>query len=278
MIQDIAPHQYHVEFTPEEAMDDSPVFVFSGQEMLLHSETRFLTKKDLESLQSGCTNDRLIWLFKIDDLSYYLLENLPQELSDAPQIHRCPTWKLRSLPDMAMSFAGYTAWHLWNWYSSNRFCSRCGRPMTHGNCERSLVCPACGQTVYPRINPAVICAVYDGDRLLMTKYANRPVTWFVLVAGFMEIGEAAEDTVRREVLEETGVHVKNIRYFGSQPWGIPGNLTLGFTAQLDGDDTVTVDTSELAEAKWIPREEVEVPKDHLSITAAMIRAFKNGEY
>ena len=80
----------------------------------------------------------------------------------------------------------------------------------------------------------------------MTKYANRVVTWYVLVAGFIEVGETAEDTVRREVMEETGVKVKNIRYFHSQPWGVPGNLTLGFTAELDGSDQITVDTGELA--------------------------------
>ena len=105
----------------------------------------------------------------------------------------------------------------------------------------------------------------------MTKYANRVVTWYVLVAGFIEVGETAEDTVRREVMEETGVKVKNIRYFHSQPWGVPGNLTLGFTAELDGSDQITVDTGELAEARWFEREEVPVPDDSVSITAALIR-------
>ena len=141
-----------------------------------------------------------------------------------------------------------------------------------------MVCPDCHAEVFPRINPAVIAAVHDGDRLLMTKYAGRPVSWFVLVAGFVEIGETAEDTVRREVMEETGIKVKNIRYFGSQPWGVPGNLTLGFTAELDGSDKITLDTGELAEGRWFHREEVPVPDDDVSITAAMIRAFVNHEF
>ena len=107
----------------------------------------------------------------------------------------------------------------------------------------------------------------------MTKYANRPVTWFVLIAGFVEIGETVEDTVRREVMEETGVKVKNIRYFDSQPWGVPGNLTLGFTAELDGSDEITVDRQELSEACWFEREKVPVPDDEVSITSALIHAF-----
>ena len=122
-----------------------------------------------------------------------------------------------------------------------------------------------------------ISAVTDGDRLLMTRYADRPVTWFVLVAGFVEIGEAAEETVRREVLEETGLRVKNVRYFGSQPWGCAGNLTLGYWAELDGDDAVTLEERELAEARWFDRTEVPVMDDNTSLTSAMVRAFAEGK-
>lgn len=179
---------------------------------------------------------------------------------------------------MHLAFAGYTAWHLYSWYQNNRFCGKCGAPTVPGSDERKLVCSKCHTPIYPRINPCIIVAVHDGDRLLMTRYANRPVTWFVLIAGFIEIGETAEDTVHREVMEETGVKVKNIRYFGSQPWGIPGNLTLGFTAELDGSDKITLDTGELSDGRWFPRDEVPVPDDDVSITSALIHAFANHEF
>ena len=79
-------------------------------------------------------------------------------------------------------------------------------------------------------------------------------------------------------MEEAGVHVADIRYYGSQPWGIPGNLTLGYTARLDGSDKITLDNQELSDARWIPRSEVPLPDDAVSITSAMIHAYKRGEF
>ena len=133
--------------------------------------------------------------------------------------------------------------------------------------------------MYPRINPAVIVAVHDGDRLLMTRYARRPIPWFVLLAGFIEVGETAEQGVAREVREEVGIQVKHIRYYGSQPWGMSGNLTLAYTAELDGGDRLTVDRTELAEARWFFRDQVPIRKeDRVSITQDMVRAFAAGRF
>ena len=165
------------------------------------------------------------------------------------------------------------------WHASGRFCGRCGSPIEPGREERKMVCPACGHRAYPRLNPSVIVAVHDGDRLLMARYAKRPIPWFVLLAGFVEVGETVEQCVAREVREEVGISVKNIRYYGSQPWGMSGNLTLAFTARLDGPDTLTVDPEELAEARWFPRAEVPVQEgDRVSITQDMMRAFVAGRF
>ena len=84
--------------------------------------------------------------------------------------------------------------------------------------EKFILCPVCGNTVYPKICPAVIVAIHDGDRLVLTKYKDRPVKHYALVAGFNEIGESIEETVHREVLEETGLRVRNLRFYKSQPW------------------------------------------------------------
>ena len=129
----------------------------------------------------------------------------------------------------AEAFAALTACHLAAWYRANRYCGCCGRARVPSTTERALVCPNCGDIVYPRINPAVIVAVTNGERILLTRYApaHGPTEFYALVAGFCEIGETAEDTVRREVLEEVGLRVRNIRYYASQPWGIDGNLSLG---------------------------------------------------
>lgn len=93
-----------------------------------------------------------------------------------------------------------------------------------------LRCPKCGNLIYPKIAPAVIVAVTRGDQILMTRYQGRDYKGYALIAGFTEIGETAEDTVRREVMEEVGLQVKDLRYYGSQPWGADANLLLGFLA------------------------------------------------
>jgi NAD+ diphosphatase len=119
--------------------------------------------------------------------------------------------------------------------------------------ERMLRCPDCGNTLYPKICPAVIVACYKGDKLLLTKYAGRGIGAYALIAGFAEIGESIEDTVRREVFEETGVRVKNLRFYKSQPCPLSDSLLMGFWCELDGSDEITLDTNELSVAEWVDR-------------------------
>ena len=140
----------------------------------------------------------------------------------------------------------------------------------------SIVCPVCDKHLYPKISPAVIVAVTDGDRILFTKYAGREYRAYALVAGFCEIGETAEQTVAREVFEETGLHVKNVRYYKSQPWGLAGDLLLGYFAELDGSDEVVVDMNELSVAEWVRREDIDLEDDGVSLTREMMMAFKHG--
>jgi NAD+ diphosphatase len=117
--------------------------------------------------------------------------------------------------------------------------------------------------------------VFHEGKLLLTKYAHGDGN-YALVAGFVEIGETAEQCVAREVMEETGLRVKNIRYYGSQPWGFAGNLMLAYTAELDGPATITVDSSELAAAEFVAPEHVPDISDYNSMTREMIRRFREG--
>ena len=142
--------------------------------------------------------------------------------------------------------------------------------------ERAMVCPACGNTVYPKICPAVIVAVHDGERLLLTRYKDRPIKHYALVAGFNEIGESIEETVHREVLEETGARVKNLKFYKSQPWVFTDTLLFGFYAELDGDDHLTVQEDELSEAVWVDRHDVPEDTTGFSLTAEMIEQFRIG--
>ena len=143
--------------------------------------------------------------------------------------------------------------------------------------QRMLFCDSCHMMEFPKICPAVIVAVTDGNRLLLTKYAGRRFKNDALVAGFAEIGETIEETVRREVMEEVGLHVKNIKYYKSQPWSFSDTLLFGFFCEVDGSSEVVLDEDELGEAVWFEREEIPVTEKTVSLTNEMILLFKQGE-
>lgn len=173
-------------------------------------------------------------------------------------------------------YAGETAYHLYVWYRDNSFCGRCGERLEYSHKERAMICPSCGNVVYPKIAPAVIVGILNasGNKIVMTRYAGREYKGHALVAGFCEIGETAEDTVRREVLEEVGLHVRNIRYYKSQPWGFDSNLLFGYYCTADEDEPIHMDDGELAKAVWVSRDEIGEEERNLSLTAEMIMHFK----
>lgn len=172
-----------------------------------------------------------------------------------------------------MLFVLFIGYHLWKWYNDNRFCGKCGHRLLIDEDERALRCPDCGNIIYPRINPAVIVGVIKQDRLLITRY-RRDYAHNALVAGFAEIGETLEETVAGEVMEETGVSVKNIRYYKSQPWGNAQDILVGFFCEADGDGEIRMDEKELKYADWVRREDIELQLDDLSLTNEMMKVFK----
>ncbi len=271
MIQDISPHIYHNEFSQKPAEPQDHILIFSKQGLLCRIEADAVILPTLAELGNTYADSQ--HLFAIDDTAYYLHEG---EAPEAPE-----GWQYvgsRAMRDYRPDdhlFAAAAGESLWRWYSGNRFCGRCGRKMIHGTTERSQVCPNCGNTIYPKICPAVIVAVHSGDRLVMTKYAGRAFTRYALVAGFNEIGESIEDTVHREVLEEVGLRVKNLRFYKSQPWVFTDSLLMGFFAELDGEDAITIQEDELSEGQWFHRSEI--PYDHsgISLTGEMIEYFRS---
>ena len=141
-----------------------------------------------------------------------------------------------------------------------------------------MQCPACQKLRYPVISPCVIVAVTQGERILLTRYASGHSTYkkYALIAGFAEIGESIEKTVQREVMEEVGLKVKNLRFYKSQPWSFTDTLLFGFFAELDGEEEITMDEKELSEAGWFLREELPEEFDGVSLTNEMIRVFRDG--
>lgn len=124
--------------------------------------------------------------------------------------------------------------------------------------------------------PAVIAGIRNGDKILLTRYQGPASGRVALVAGYNEIGESIEDTLRREVMEEVGLKVKNLRFYKSQPWVVTDSLMMGFFCDLDGDDTIKLQESELSMGTWVDRQDLPEDTAHRSLTAEMIEQFRLG--
>jgi len=270
MIQEIQPRHLYNQYHPQQPSPADKICVFKDQSALLSVRPDGVHLPSRELLQDGIV--RYVYLFSMDDQAYFLAElaadfSLPEGFGyENVRSHR------RSQPKYIV-YALMTAWHLYIWYRDNRFCGRCGGFTRHDEKLRMLKCPSCGNMIFPKICPAVIVGVINGDKILLTKYSGRAYRNYALIAGFTEIGETAEETVRREVFEEAGVHVKNIRYWNTQPWGIDSDLLLGYFADLDGSPEITMDREELSLAGWYHRDEMDIAADDVSLTNDMIRAF-----
>ena len=268
MIQDIYPHELHIgyEWHRPASLTDYAVLVKDGK-ILLDQENHVPTFQMLNR-----SPDDARYLMTVDQEAYYLIED---EISNEAFHFEHPSI-FRTVKPGYMAFAGITAVQLANYYHRNRFCSTCGTPLKQKENERALFCENCGRVVYPRISPAVIVAVTDGDYIVLTQYAGRNFKRYALVAGYCEVGETPEDTVRREVLEETGLHVTSMHYYKSQPWSFSETLLLGFVAHADHHEIIHMDESELSFAKWVHRSEIPNEMSEASLTREMILAFRDG--
>lgn len=135
------------------------------------------------------------------------------------------------------------------WYRQHRFCGQCGRPTIAHRSERAKVCETCNHLFYPRLSPCVIAVITRGDHCLLAHNANFPQGYYSALAGFIEAGETVEQCLHREVKEEVGIGISNLRYFGSQPWPFPGQLMLGFHADHASGE-IDVDGEEILDARW----------------------------
>ncbi len=152
--------------------------------------------------------------------------------------------------ELAATAKAVTAWHV-----SHRFCARCGAEsaMTQSGWQRS--CGACGALHFPRTDPVVIMLITHGNAVLMGRSHGWPDRMYSLLAGFVEPGETVEAAVRREVFEEAGIRVGPVSYLASQPWAFPSSLMLGCAGRALGDQ-ISIDTTEIEDARWMPREEI----------------------
>ncbi|MBM6775080.1 NAD(+) diphosphatase [Olsenella profusa] len=223
---------------------------------------------------------RVTYLFSLGAARFFLALD-DRVAAPAGFAYESVNWLRRAEPQHLL-FAAATASQLNRWYRANRFCGRCGHATELAPSSREIVCPSCAQIVYPKICPGVIVAVVRqaadpaDDAIVLTRYAGRTTALWALVAGFTEIGEPLEDTVRREVREEVGLSVRNLRFYKSQPWGFTDTLLAGFWCEVDGASELAVDHLELKEARWFTRAEMPLERvgDRASLTGEMIERFR----
>ena len=276
MLHEISPKQYHVEFAKKQPGDDAVCFVFKGPEILEKMVDDVLLPPTYGEIKEKV--EKYIYLFAIDDTEYYLADLKEEDISEG-----YGWWIVRNAPEhraQDQHFAEYTAYQLYVWYRDNQFCGRCGTHTEADGSLRMLRCPKCGNMIFPRITPAIMVAVTHEDKILVTRYKGRAYKGYAMIAGFNEIGETAEETVRREVLEEVGLHVSEVKYYKSQPWGIDGNLMLGYFAKLDGSSEIDLDRQELAQAAWLSRDELgeDTIRYQYSLAGDLVDAFRRGEH
>jgi len=161
-----------------------------------------------------------------------------------------------------------------DWSRSHQFCGKCGRPTEDGQDERAKVCPQCRLVNYPRVSPAVIVAVIRGNQILLGNNIRFKSGYYSVLAGFVEPGENLEECVAREIKEEVGISVKNIRYFGSQPWPFPNSLMVAFLADYAGGEIKT-NTTEIKEAGWFTADNLPSIPPKITIARQLIDWFVN---
>jgi NAD+ diphosphatase len=176
-----------------------------------------------------------------------------------------------ALPDEDFAVAG-RALGLTAWDRDHRYCGRCGAATERSLTERVRTCSRCGHGAYPRLSPAIIALVERDGRALLARNARFSLPFFSTLAGFVEVGETLEAAVAREIHEEAGIAITDIRYFGSQPWPFTGSLMIGFTARWAGGDIVA-DPTEIADADWFLPDELPRIPPRLSIARELIDDF-----
>lgn len=276
MIQDINPHRFsNVYLANQTINNDDFILHYRGNSILLKTKDNELAlpqKKDFPELSAETD---WVFLFSLNEVPCFLIRG---ELNvDESQFVYTDISFFRSTTQREIGWVSLVGLHLRNWYLQNRFCGTCGIRTQHKPDERALICPACNTVIYPKISPAIIVAIRSNDKILLARNSNFTGGWYSLVAGYVDVGETLEETVRREVKEEVGLDVRNIRYYKSQPWELSGSMMIGFIAEADENQQVRVDGKEITAAEWFTRSNLPNHPLNISIAGEMIEKFERGE-
>lgn len=276
MIQDIYPHRLNNDFHKNGDINDNDlVLYFKDKSFLLKTkgdEFELPCKKDFTEIAND-TNST--FLFTLNDVPCFLIWDKLN--SDRPGFIFKEIDFFRYTNQQEVAWVSMVGFHLKNWYTQNRFCGKCGTKTQQKSDERALECNNCNTVIYPRISPAVIAAIVCNDKILLARGVNWPEDWYSCVAGYVDVGESLEEALIREVKEEVGIDIKNIRYYKSQPWPLSGSMMIGFVAEADDTQPIVIDGKEIADARWFSRSELPKYSSRISIAGDMIEKFDKGD-
>lgn len=249
-------------------------FIFRGNELLIKENKDKISILELESLESINVNP-----VRIQNLGFrnnhrcYSVE-VSQDYLEPEGMRFIDLRSLYGQVSDEMYVEAGRAIQIMNWDRTHQFCGVCGNITDKIPNEYGKICPKCGFVSYPRISPAIIVAIVKDGKLLLARNAQSKHNFYSVLAGFLEPGETLEQCVEREVMEEVGIKVKNIRYFGNQPWPFPNSLMVGFIAEYD-DGEIEVDGVEIEEAGWFDADDLPNIPGNISISRKLIDWFKD---
>jgi NAD+ diphosphatase len=247
-------------------------FAFAGDRLLVRSESSLVKIPYLVDLQElGLPILHRHYLGQLDGHSCYAVELSEDTVLPADMAFE-GLREVYGRLDENLFWIAARAVQIVNWDRTHQFCSRCGTAMETKSTERAKGCPSCGLLHFPRLSPAIIVLVERGQELLLARSRHFAPGRYSVIAGFVEPGETLEETVVREIREEVGIRVKDIRYFGSQAWPFPHQLMIGFTATYHSGE-ITLNDGEIEDARWFTPDNLPTIPTKISISRKLIDWF-----
>ncbi len=258
-------------FLSLQQLSESDSFILFYSSQILVRDENILWS--LDQIKDHLNESADLILLQRDPETSVIAVSLQQDISAILEAELNSLRSLLFYTDQEKFLLAGRASQLIEWYKSHRFCGTCGtRTVHHGN-ERTLVCDNCSLHFFPRISPCAIMLVTKGDKMLLARSSRFKSDFYSCLAGFIEIGETPEETVHREVKEEVGLQIKNVRYISSQSWPFPSQLMLGFLAEYESGEIVP-EPSEIADANWFDIDSLPtVPSAKISVAGKLIRTF-----